>query len=201
MTKKTVLGTMACFWNCDCRHIPGILSGTEDRPTIGKWALSFRIVPQNSLRRYPMKTKRVAFLSGVLSAGLISMALLGGTTGDAFAHVGAPAPPVHPPVHPSVHPAVHPHAHGAANMGITHMSLTGSNFGQDVSAIADTQGKTISRDAQSGMTGQKLSSAATRHGDQVSDMATGQTPALPPPPAPGTPPPPPPGAPAPPPAP
>ncbi len=148
-----------------------------------------------------MKTKRVAFLSGVLSAGLISMALLGGTTGDAFAHVGAPAPPVHPPVHPSVHPAVHPHAHGAANMGITHMSLTGSNFGQDVSAIADTQGKTISRDAQSGMTGQKLSSVATRHGDQVSDMATGQTPALPPPPAPGTPPPPPPGAPAPPPAP
>lgn len=131
-----------------------------------------------------MKTKRVAFLSRVVSAGLVSMALLGGTTGDAFAHAGAPAPPVHPPVHP----AVHPHAHGAANMGITHMSPTGSNFGQDVSAIADTQGKTISRDAQSGMTGQKLSSVATRHGDQVSDMATGQTPALPPPGAPAPPP-------------
>ena len=38
---------MACFWNCDCRHIPEILSRTEDGPTIAKWALSFRSVPQN----------------------------------------------------------------------------------------------------------------------------------------------------------
>ncbi|MCL4460594.1 MAG: hypothetical protein M1297_02625 [Nitrospirae bacterium] len=140
-----------------------------------------------------MKTKRVGPMTGFLAAGLLSIFPLAAMTGEAFAHPGAP-----PAVHPPVHPALHPHAHGAVNMGMTHMSPAASDFGQDVSAVADNQGKTISRDARSGMTGQKLSSVATRHGDQVSDMATGHTPALPPPPAPGTPPP---SAPTPPPAP
>lgn len=134
-----------------------------------------------------MKTKHLGSLTGLLSAGFLSMAMLSGTAGQAIAHPGAPAPPVHP----VVHPVVHPHAHGAANMGMTHMSPTAADVGQDISAVADNQGKTISQDAQSGMTGQKLSAVATQHGDQVSDMATGQTPAMPPPPAPGTPPPPP----------
>ena len=143
-----------------------------------------------------MKTKRTGTRTQMLSVALLSVAMIGVSAGQAIAH----AAPV-PPVHAVVHPVVHPHAHGAANMGMTNMSPAPANFGQDVSAVADTQGKTISQDARSGITGQKLSAIATQHGDMVSDMATGQTPALPPPPAPGTPPPPPPGAPAPPPAP
>ncbi|KGA93258.1 hypothetical protein ACSYAY_09435 [Leptospirillum ferriphilum] len=143
-----------------------------------------------------MKTERPGTRTGLLPAALLSVAMIGamisGLAGQAIAHPGAV-----PPVHAVTHPVVHPHAHGAANMGMTHMSPAPANFGQDVSAVADTQGKTISRDARSGITGQKLSAIATQHGDMVSDMATGQTPALPPPPAPGTPPPPPPGAPAP----
>ncbi len=95
-----------------------------------------------------------------------------------------------PPVHPPVHPAVHPHPHGAANLGQVHMSPSPANFGQTVSGVASTQGQTISKDAQSGMTGQTLSGIAKQHGTLVSGVATG---AIPPPPPGGAPPPPPPG--------
>ncbi|EAY56938.1 MAG: protein of unknown function [Leptospirillum rubarum] len=132
----------------------------------------------------------------ILWRGILVGGLLFGTgwVGLAMAHPGG----VSPPVHPAVHPAAHPNPHGAVNLGMTHMSPTSANFGQEVSGVATTQGKEISKDAQSGMTGQKLSDVARQHGDTVSDVATGSQ--LP---APGaTPPPPPPGsAPAPPPAP
>uniref|UniRef100_A0A7C3R063 Uncharacterized protein n=1 Tax=Leptospirillum ferriphilum TaxID=178606 RepID=A0A7C3R063_9BACT len=128
----------------------------------------------------------------ILWRGILVGGLLFGTgwVGLAMAHPGG----VSPPVHPAVHPAAHPHPHGAVNLGMTHMSPTSANFGQEVSGVATTQGKEISKDAQSGMTGQKLSDVARQHGDTVSDVATGSQLPAPPPPAPGAPPPPPPGS-------
>ncbi len=107
-----------------------------------------------------------------------------------MAHPGGVSPPVHPPVHPG---AIHGHPGGGANMGLAHMSPTPANFGQTVSGVASTQGQTISQDVRSGMTGQALSAVAKQHGQMVSGVATGATPAAPPPPPGGAPPPPPPG--------
>lgn len=137
-------------------------------------------------RRFMMLSENRFVWKGILVGGL----LLGtGWVGSALAAHGGP-----PPVHPTVHPAAHPHPHGAVNLGMTHMSPSAANFGQEVSGVATTQGKEISKDAQSGMTGQKLSTIARQHGDAVSDVATGSQLPAPPPPAPGTLPPPPPGS-------
>lgn len=131
---------------------------------------------------------------GFLAGAILSLLLL---SRPALAHPGGVSPPVHPPVHPAVHP--HPHPQGAANLGQIHMSPSPANFGQTVSGVASTQGQTISKDAQSGMTGQKLSGIASQHGALVSGVATRTIPpptppgGAPPPPPPGTVPPPPPG--------
>lgn len=96
---------------------------------------------------------------------LVAFAMIGFYAGISVAHPGGAPPPVHPPVHPE----------GAANIGMMHMSPTAANFGTGVAAIANTQGKTISQDARSGITGQTLSNTAKEHGDAVSDVATGTT--------------------------
>lgn len=139
-----------------------------------------------------MKTREKANNAAALAGGIfVALAL----TSPVMAHPGGVTPPVHPPIHP----VVHGHPGGGANMGLSHMSPTPANFGQTVSGVASTQGQTISQDAKSGMTGQALSAVARQHGQMVSGVATGATPAAPPPPPPGGAPPPPPpgGAPAP----
>ncbi len=114
-----------------------------------------------------MKTEIAIRLTGTMMAGLFLGLSL---PGIAMAHPGG----MSPAVHPQVHPVVHPHAGGAANLGMTHMSPTAATFGQNVASVASSQGSKISKDAQSGMTGQKLSGVAREHGDSVSDVATGQ---------------------------
>lgn len=56
-----------------------------------------------------------------------------------------------------------------------HMTPTAANFGTGVASVASTQGKIVSQDARSGMTGQTLSNVAKEHGGVVSGTATGTT--------------------------
>ena len=123
-----------------------------------------------------MKTREKAKNAGVLAGGFFVVL---SAISPVMAHPGGAPPPVHPPIHPA---AIHGHPGGGANMGLAHMSPTPANFGQTVSGVASTQGQTISQDARSGMTGQALSAVAKQHGQMVSGVATGTTPAAPPPP-------------------